>query len=192
MRNTLVSLLLLIGSLVSATAALAQNPLVTLHTTKGDIVIELYPDKAPITVENFLTYAKSGFFEGTIFHRSIRRFVIQGGGFTKDLEEKPTRDPIKNEADNGLTNDRWTVSMARTSDPDSATSQFFINTGLNLSLDRRGGKAGYAVFGRVTEGREVVREINNLPTHTVGFMRDVPKEAVVVERVTVVESKPAS
>lgn len=192
MRNTLVSLLLLITSLVSAQAALAQNPLVTLHTTKGDIVIELYPDKAPITVENFLGYAKSGFFEGTIFHRSIRRFVIQGGGFTKDLEEKPTRDPIKNEADNGLTNDRWTVSMARTSDPDSATSQFFINTGLNLSLDRRGGKDGYAVFGKVIEGREVVREINNLPTHTVGFMRDVPKEAVVVERVTVVESKPAS
>lgn len=192
MRKTLVSLLLLLSPLLGVQTANAQNPLVTLHTTKGDIVIELYPDKAPITVENFLAYANSGFFDGTIFHRSIRRFVIQGGGFTKDMEEKPTRDPIKNEADNGLTNDRWTVSMARTSDPDSATSQFFINTGLNLSLDRRGGKDGYAVFGKVTEGREVVREINNLPTHTVGFMRDVPKETVVIERVTVAQSKPAS
>ncbi len=183
MVNRLVLLLLLTLSPL----ALA-NPTVTLHTTHGDIRIELYPDKAPITVENFLQYARSGFFEDTIFHRSIRRFVIQGGGFTADLEEKPTREPIKNESDNGLTNDRWTVSMARTNDPDSATSQFFINVGLNLSLDRRAGREGYAVFGKVIDGQSVVRDINNLPTHTVGFMRDVPKERVIVERVSIGET----
>ncbi|MBB3046074.1 cyclophilin family peptidyl-prolyl cis-trans isomerase [Litorivivens lipolytica] len=179
--------LLLLVLLAISPLALA-NPTVTLHTTHGDIVMELYPDKAPVTVENFLQYARDGFFEGTIFHRSIRRFVIQGGGFTADLEEKPTRDPIINEADNGLTNDRWTVSMARTSDPNSATSQFFINVGLNLSLDRRAGRDGYAVFGKVIDGQSVVREINNLPTHTVGFMRDVPKEKVIVERVSLGET----
>jgi len=179
----------LLLSLLIAPAFAQEKPQVTLHTTHGDMLIELYPDKAPVTVENFLQYARSGFYDGTRFHRSIRRFVIQGGGFTADLEEKATRDPIVNEADNGLRNDRWTLSMARTNDPDSATSQFFINTGLNLNLDKRGPNAGYAVFGKVIEGQDVVREINNLPTQTVGFMRDVPKEKVLIERVTIVEPK---
>lgn len=175
---------------VLATSALAaEKPQVTLHTTHGDMVIELYPDKAPVTVDNFLQYARSGFFDGTRFHRSIRRFVIQGGGFTADMEEKPTRDPIVNEADNGLSNERWTVAMARTSDPDSATSQFFINIGLNLSLDHRGPNAGYTVFGKVIEGQDVAREINNLPTQTLGFMRDVPKEKVLIERVSIIDAK---
>lgn len=180
--------LLLLSALVLPAQA-ADNPKVTLHTTHGDMVIELYPDKAPVTVDNFLQYARSGFFDGTRFHRSIRRFVIQGGGFTADLEEKPTRDPIINEAGNGLGNERWTVAMARTNDPDSATSQFFINIGLNLSLDQRGGKAGYTVFGKVIEGQDVARDINNLPTQTIGFMRDVPKEKVLIERVTITETK---
>ncbi len=170
-------------------AQATENPRVILHTTHGDMVAELYADKAPITVENFLQYARSGFYDGTRFHRSIRRFVIQGGGFTADMEEKPTREPIVNEASNGLSNERWTLSMARTNDPNSATSQFFINIGLNMSLDRRGGKDGYAVFGKLVEGQEVARKINNLPTQTLGFMRDVPKEKVLIERVTIVEAK---
>ncbi|MFT5033426.1 MAG: cyclophilin family peptidyl-prolyl cis-trans isomerase [Bacteroidia bacterium] len=169
--------------------ALAANPTVTLHTTHGDMVIELFPNEAPITVENFLQYARSGFFDGTRFHRSIRRFVIQGGGFTADMEEKPTRDPIVNEASNGLKNERWTLSMARTNDPDSATSQFFINIGLNLNLDKRGANAGYAVFGKLIEGQDVANNINKMPTYTLGGMRDVPKEKVVIERTTINEGK---
>lgn len=181
MTKTLWLLLSLLLAPVLAQAA----PTVTLHTSHGDIRLELYPDKAPVTVENFLRYAREGFYDGTIFHRSIRRFVIQGGGFTPEFEEKPTHDPIVNEADNGLNNERWTVAMARTSDPDSATSQFYINVGMNLSLDRRGGRDGYAVFGKVVEGQEVVRDINNLSTHTLWGMPDVPKEVVLLERVTI-------
>lgn len=187
MPRFMYAVLLLLSLALPAQAA--DNPNVTLHTTHGDMVIELYPDKAPVTVDNFLQYARSGFFDGTRFHRSIRRFVIQGGGFTADLEEKPTRDPIVNEAGNGLSNERWTVAMARTNDPDSATSQFFINIGLNLNLDQRSGKTGYTVFGKVIEGQDVAREINNLPTQTLGFMRDVPKEKVLIEHVTVTETK---
>ncbi len=160
---------------------------VILHTTKGPIHIELYPDKAPVTVANFLQYARDGFYDGTIFHRVIPRFMIQGGGFTAELEEKETRDPIPNESGNRLNNDRWTVAMARTDDPDSATSQFFINLRINAELDRRAGKAGYAVFGKVTEGQHVVREISLVKTQSVGPLDDVPVEPIIIESVEIVE-----
>lgn len=183
MRRLLCVLLLFV-----ALPALADYPRVTLHTDKGDIVIELYPDKAPVTVENFLQYARDGFYDGTIFHRVIRRFMIQGGGFTEDLEQKPTRDPIVNESSFDLRNERWTVAMARTSDPDSATSQFFINVGLNLSLDYKPREPGYAVFGKVIEGQNVVRDISNVKTHSVDGMDDVPVEPIHIVSVDIDET----
>lgn len=161
------------------TAGIAQaqgnpvNPQVTLHTSKGDIRIELFQDKAPLTVENFLQYARDGFYDGTVFHRVISHFMIQGGGFTIDppstgLRKKATREPIRNEATNGLSNQRGTLAMARTSDPHSATAQFFINVELNTNLDHRAptdpDSWGYAVFGKVTSGMEVVDDIRLVPT----------------------------
>ncbi len=170
-----------------------SNPVATLHTSKGEIVIELLADKAPITVDNFLNYAKSGFYDGTIFHRVMRRFVVQGGGFTVDMVEKPNGEPIVNESKaSGLRNDRWTVAMARTDDPNSARSQFFINMRMNLSLDARAGRDGYAVFGRVIEGQHVARDISNVRTHRLGDYDDVPVENVLLERVTITEAKEAA
>nr|WP_236555951.1 peptidylprolyl isomerase [Alcanivorax sp. S71-1-4] len=142
-------------------------PRVALETTEGTIVIELYPDKAPATVANFLQYVDDGFYDGTVFHRVIPRFMIQGGGFTRDYQQKETRTPVTNEADNGLRNERGTLAMARTSDPHSATAQFFINTVNNTNLNHRGkspGGWGYAVFGKVVEGMDVVDRISALPT----------------------------
>jgi peptidyl-prolyl cis-trans isomerase B (cyclophilin B) len=166
--------------------AAASNPQVVFHTNKGDIVIELWPDKAPKTVENFLSYSRSGFYQGTIFHRVIPGFVIQGGGFTADMEQKKTEFPIQNEADDKVKNKRGTLSMARTSNPHSATSQFFVNLRDNLSLDQpAGGGWGYAVFGEVVEGMEVVDAIAAVPTTRWGMHDDVPREPVVVETVTV-------
>ncbi len=161
------------------------NPKVTLHTSKGAITLELYADKAPKTVDNFLEYAHSGFYDGTIFHRVIKRFMIQAGGFTRELERKPTRDPVVNESDNGLFNDRYTVAMARTADPDSATSQFFINTSINSRLNGRGDRPGYTVFGIVTDGRAVVKAIEKVETQQVGRHGNVPVEPVLIERVEV-------
>jgi len=161
----------------------AENPQVLIRTNTGDIKVELYPDKAPITVENFLSYVDSGFFNGTIFHRVIPNFMIQGGGFTQEMEMKPTGDGIKNESRNHLHNERGTLAMARTDDPDSATSQFFINVRSNLRLDfdyvTR--KMGYAVFGRVIEGMDVVDGISLVDTATIAGHQDVPKQPIIIE-----------
>lgn len=159
-------------------------PVVEMMTTLGVIKLELYPDKAPKTVENFLGYVRDGFFDGTIFHRVVPGFVIQGGGFTADMTKKPNNPPIENEADNGLRNDRYTICMARTNDPHSATSQFFINTKDNDMLNFRSKDMsgwGYAVFGKVTEGTEVIDAIEKVQTSRSGAYSDVPVDAVVIE-----------
>jgi len=154
--------------------------MVVFSTTQGDIKIEFFPQEAPITVENFLHYVDDGFFDGTIFHRIIPGFVIQGGGFTADMQQKQTHEPIRNEADNGVKNSRGTLSMARTQARDSATSQFFINLADNAFLDHGERDFGYAVFGRVVEGMEVVDKIAALPTADSGTHQNVPLEPVVV------------
>lgn len=163
------------------TAKPTENPMVVFSTNYGDIKIELYPEQAPITVENFLSYVDDGFFDGTIFHRVIPGFVLQGGGFTPEMEQKKTKEPIKNEADNGLKNERGTLSMARTQVVDSATSQFFINLKDNAFLDHGGRDFGYAVFGKVVEGMDVVDEIAKVRTGNRGGHQDVPVEPVQVE-----------
>jgi cyclophilin family peptidyl-prolyl cis-trans isomerase len=165
-----------------------EHPIVLFQTSMGDIKIELDNENAPITTENILAYVRSGFYDGTIFHRVIPGFVIQGGGFTSDMQKKPTREPIKNEADNGLQNFRGTLSMARTQVIDSATSQFFINLVDNSSLDHKNAQQfGYAVFGKVVEGMDVVDAIAAVPTTTVGYYRDVPKEPVIIQKAEVLE-----
>lgn len=153
---------------------------VLLSTSLGDITIELYPEKAPITVENFLAYVDSGFFDGTIFHRVIPGFVIQGGGFTEDMNKKPTRPPVKNEAGNGLKNERGTLSMARTQETDSATSQFFINLSDNTALDHGMRGFGYAVFGKVIEGMDIIDKIAAVKTGNRGMFNDVPVQPVLI------------
>lgn len=157
------------------------------QTSLGSFLVELAPDDAPLTCQNFLEYAKSGHFDGTVFHRVIPGFVIQGGGLTADMKQKKTRPPIKNEAANGLKNRRGALSMARTNDPHSATSQFFVNLKDNVSLDAGRGSAGYAVFAHVTQGMDVVDKIAAVATGTHGHYEDVPVEPVVIESVTVVE-----
>jgi peptidyl-prolyl cis-trans isomerase B (cyclophilin B) len=164
--------------------------MITLHTNHGDIQIELNPEKAPKSCENFLAYAKSGFYNGTVFHRVINNFMIQGGGMDENLKQKPTNPPIQNEADNGLRNDNGTLAMARTNDPHSATAQFFINVKDNDFLNHSGKHPqgwGYAVFGKVTGGMDVVNKIKAVRTTTKGMYQDVPAETVVIERVTVSE-----
>jgi peptidyl-prolyl cis-trans isomerase A (cyclophilin A) len=167
------------------------NPVVLLETSMGNIKVELKPQEAPITVSNFLSYVKEGHYDGLIFHRVIRGFMIQGGGFTKEMREKrPAHPPIKNEAGNGLKNDRGTLAMARTGVVDSATAQFFINVVNNDFLnhvDNTPRGFGYAVFGKVVEGMEVVDKIRAVPTGRVSMFEDVPKEAVTILRATVVE-----
>lgn len=173
---------------VLSTSALAANPQVVVDTNRGSFVIELYPEKAPKTVANFMQYINTGFYKGTIFHRVINRFMIQGGGFTPDMAEKETRAPIINEAGNGLTNDIGTIAMARTSDPNSATSQFFINLENNQFLNYQSPDPeliGYCVFGRVLKGMDVVREIASSPTGNVGPYSDVPKESIIINGITV-------
>jgi cyclophilin family peptidyl-prolyl cis-trans isomerase len=168
-----------------------DRPLVKLVTTEGDIVIQLYPEHAPKSVHNFLRYVRDGFYDGTIFHRVDKRFAIQGGGFTRDLEKKNTWGPIPCESDNGLENKEYTVAMARTGDPDSATSQFFINTQDNPSLDRKGSdpsEAGYAVFGRVVQGESVVDRIEKVAVWSKGSFKDLPVRPVVIEKARVVSS----
>lgn len=156
--------------------------MVVFSTNFGDITLELYPDKAPVTVQNFLSYVDKGFYDGTIFHRVIPNFVIQGGGFTQEMEQKPTDAPITNEAKNGLKNLRGTLSMARTSDVNSATSQFFINLTDNAFLDHGTRDYGYAVFAKVVDGMDVVDKIAAVQTTNKGFHRDVPAEPVIVEK----------
>ncbi|HEX9731675.1 MAG TPA: peptidylprolyl isomerase [Thermoanaerobaculia bacterium] len=171
--------------LAAAAVAGAEGPQVVLETSKGTIVAELYPDKAPLSVENFLGYVESGFFDGTVFHRVIDGFMIQGGGFTADLERKLTREAIQNESKNGVSNARGTLAMARTNDPHSATAQFYVNLVDNDNLDSRGGGWGYAVFGKVVEGMDVVDAIAKVPTGRQMGMGDVPTEAVVITKATV-------
>lgn len=166
-------------------AARAANPVVVIETTMGTIKVELFEDKAPITVKNFLQYVADKHYDGLIFHRVIPDFMIQGGGYEPGLKERKTRAPIKNEAGNGLSNVRGTIAMARTNVPDSATSQFFINVKDNTFLDRAQArdKVGYCVFGRVTEGMDVVDKISLVRTGRRGMLSDVPVEDVVIKSV---------
>jgi cyclophilin family peptidyl-prolyl cis-trans isomerase len=169
-------------------ASAQDNPVVVMETTQGNITIELLQDAAPITVENFLQYANDGFFAGTVFHRVIPGFMIQGGGLQSDLTEKTARAPIRNEAANGVSNARGTISMARTNVVDSATAQFFINTVNNPALNNRGttpAQYGYAVFGRVTDGMDVVDQIENAATGRRGPFQDVPNTTIEIISVTV-------
>jgi peptidyl-prolyl cis-trans isomerase A (cyclophilin A) len=172
---------LMVANGVAAEAkAPAGNPVVLLETNHGSISIELYPDKAPVSVQNFLAYVDAGFYNGTIFHRVIPKFMLQAGGFTKDMQQKPAKPPIKNEADNGLRNSRGTIAMARTQDINSATSQFFINIADNSFLDHGVRDFGYAVFGKVTAGMEAVDKIAAVRTGTAGMHQDVPLEPVII------------
>ncbi|MGD9094532.1 MAG: peptidylprolyl isomerase [Chromatiales bacterium] len=187
MKKTLLALLLLLTAGVT-TAAQSKDPVTVLITTsKGNITVELLPAKAPETVANFLRYVDEGFYNGTIFHRVISGFMIQGGGFDQEYTKKPTHDPVMNEADNGLPNVRGSIAMARTSDPHSATAQFFINHTDNPALDHRnkGSGWGYAVFGKVTDGMEVVDKIASVDTGPGGpFRQDAPREMVVIETIS--------
>lgn len=169
--------------------AAAGDPRVLLETSMGNITVELAPERAPITVRNFLAYVEKGHYDGTIFHRVIPGFMIQGGGFTADMNEKPTMQPIPLEARGGLPNDRYTIVMARTSYPHSATSQFFINVADNdfLNADRAQDGNGYAVFGRVVAGEDVVDKIAGVKTGAKGMMRDVPIEAVTIKAAKIVK-----
>lgn len=190
---------LIAGTLLCALMALpahAANPRVEVRTSMGSFVIELYPDNAPKTVENFLQYVKDGFYNGTIFHRVIPGFMVQGGGFTPKMQEKTTREKIRNEAGNGLRNAVGTVAMARTKDPHSATAQFFVNVAENDFLDFKSPDEngyGYAVFGRVASGMDVVTKIVQVPTTTVGPHQNVPRQPVLIERIRLIETpaKPA-
>ena len=166
--------------LPTVSEAAADNPRVVMETSMGTMVIELYPDKAPITVKNFLDYVDAGFYNGTIFHRVIPGFVLQGGGFDAEMEKKNNNAPIKNEADNGLRNLRATLSMARTSQINSATSQFFINLKNNSNLDHGSRDFGYAVFAKVVKGLSVIDKIAGVKTTTKGHYRDVPVEPVLI------------
>jgi len=179
-----------------ASSTFAQNPRVEFKTSMGSFTLELYPDKAPKTVENFIQYANSGFYKGTIFHRVIDNFMIQGGGFDPDMKQKATRGPIENEAGTamkgGLRNELGTIAMARTSDPNSATAQFFINVKDNGFLDYREPSPqgfGYAVFGRVVQGMDVVLRIAKVPTATVQGNQNVPQKPIIIESVSVKPGK---
>jgi peptidyl-prolyl cis-trans isomerase A (cyclophilin A) len=172
----------------AATSWAQTAPRVKLATSAGDIVVELYPDKAPRTVENFLQYVKDKHYDGTVFHRVIDGFMIQGGGFTPDLQQKKTRAPIPLEANSGLKNDKYTIAMARTAIPDSATAQFFINVKNNDSLNAPSPDGhGYAVFGKVVSGAEVVDKIRAVRTGSKGGMQDVPLEPVIIQSATLVK-----
>ena len=177
-------------ALAFALPALAANPQVEMKTSMGTLVIELYPDKAPQSVDNFLQYVKDGFYNGVIFHRVIDGFMIQGGGFDPGMKEKPTRAPIPNEAKNGLHNEPGTLAMARTNDPNSATAQFFINLVNNDKLDYPSFDGwGYAVFGKVVQGFDVVQKIAKVSTRTSGHYENVPTTPVVIESAKIVGKK---
>jgi len=163
---------------------------VTIATTVGQMTLELDADNAPKTVENFLAYASSGFYDGTIFHRVINNFMIQGGGFTTYMEQKPTQAPVDNEANNGLKNERGTIAMARTQDPHSATAQFFINVQDNDFLNHTGENMqgwGYTVFGKITQGEDVLDKIRCVQTGSQGGHQDVPTEPIIIESISVTE-----
>ena len=186
MKKHLIAFALLASSALSA---LAANPMVELKTNQGDIVVEVFADKAPKSADNFIQYVKDGFYNGTVFHRVIDGFMIQGGGFDADMKQKSTRAPIENEARNGLRNEVGTLAMARTADPHSASSQFFINLVANTALDSPSRDGwGYAVFGKVVKGLEVVESIAKQPTANRGFHQNVPVEAVIVNSARVLEA----
>ncbi|HEY7906125.1 MAG TPA: peptidylprolyl isomerase [Wenzhouxiangella sp.] len=177
------------ASAAEPTTQIEENPTVILHTNFGIIELELFADKAPKSVENFIAYVESGHYDNTLFHRVIPNFMIQGGGFDLDFQQKPTNEPVVNEADNGLSNTRGTLAMARTMSPHSATAQFFINVQDNTFLDHQGtysGQAwGYAVFGQVSEGMDVVDAIRQVPTGRKAGHQDVPVDPVIIERVEI-------
>ncbi len=183
-----IKIIVILGALVAlvtagAGMAVAANPKVEMETSKGKMVIELFPDKAPETVKNFLNYVETKYYDGTIFHRVIPKFMIQGGGFTSDMKQKSAGAPIKNEADNGLKNDRGTIAMARTGDPHSATAQFFINSVNNDFLNHKSKTQqgwGYVVFGKVIAGMDVIDAISASKTVTRGRFRDVPAETIEI------------
>lgn len=193
MRVILFTMMLILTSTSSFATEnkMADSPTkVKLTTTLGIIVIQLDTEKAPVSSKNFIQYVKDGFYDGTVFHRVIPGFMAQGGGFTTDFEQKKTRDPIKNEADNGLKNNRGSIAMARTSDPNSATAQFFINLKDNTFLDHTSPTPsgwGYAVFGQVIEGMDVVDEMAKQPTGNHGPHQDVPKTNIVITKAEIVE-----
>jgi cyclophilin family peptidyl-prolyl cis-trans isomerase len=184
-----IGVLLLLPLVLSVTDLSAQQTTkVVMKTSMGEIHLELYPDQAPASVANFVEYANSGYYDGTIFHRVISHFMIQGGGFTPDMQKKGTREAIPNESNNGLSNRRGTIAMARLPQPHSATAQFFINVQNNMNLDYKGGNEwGYAVFGKVTEGLNVVDDIRYVQTTAKGGFSDVPVEPVIIEQVSIVE-----
>jgi cyclophilin family peptidyl-prolyl cis-trans isomerase len=186
MKMCLMLTAALIASVGCSVAAIAaENPVVIMETSKGTIKIELFEEKAPITVKNFLDYVDAKHYDGAVFHRVISTFMIQGGGYDADQKERATKPPIKNEASNGLKNERGTLAMARTNIPDSATSQFFINVRDNVFLNQSSGNAGYCVFGRVIEGMDVVDSIKNVKTGAKGmFDQDCPLEDVLIKSVT--------
>jgi len=188
----LSAVILVLASIGVATANSGDKVMVEMHTSKGLITLELDAEKAPVTVANFIEYVNSGHFDGTIFHRVIPGFVIQGGGLESGMKEKPTQTPIENEADNGLKNVTGSICMARTNDPHSATSQFFINLKDNQFLDHTEKSPqgwGYAVFGQVTGGMDVVEAIAAVQTGNAGFHQDVPVEDIVVEKVTITDQE---
>jgi|APThiThiocy_ev2_2_1041544.scaffolds.fasta_scaffold06254_6 peptidyl-prolyl cis-trans isomerase A (cyclophilin A)/peptidyl-prolyl cis-trans isomerase B (cyclophilin B) len=190
----LIPVLLLLCSTASSVAGEITHPQVEIKTNLGSMILELYPDKAPKTVENFLQYVKDGYYAGTIFHRVIPRFMIQGGGMDKEFRQKPTRQPVGNEAANGLKNDIGMVSMARTSDPHSASSQFFINVANNAFLNHTAPTPqgyGYTVFGKVVKGMDVVNRIAGAPTGPGGpFPADVPRSTVIIEDARLLPESP--
>ena len=176
--------------LAFSAAAFAADPQVSLKTSMGEIVLELNQEKAPVTVDNFLKYVKSGFYKGTIFHRVIDGFMIQGGGMDAQLRGRPTRKPVKNESDNGLSNAAYTVAMAREANPDSATSQFFINVADNPGLDYPNMHgSGYTVFGKVVKGKEVVDKIKAVVVDDVHGMQNVPVTPITIQSATIVKAR---
>jgi peptidyl-prolyl cis-trans isomerase A (cyclophilin A) len=183
-KYLLIPLLALLPLLGQSEENTAPNPQVVIKTSNGDISLRLFADKAPVTVTNFLKYVDSGHYNGTIFHRVIPNFMVQGGGFLPDMTEKASGDPIVNESKNRLHNVRGTVAMARLNDPDSATAQFFINQRTNLRLDWTPGKPGYTVFAEVTDGMDVVDFIASTPVTRMGHHSDVPQQPIIIKEIT--------
>lgn len=189
LRRAMMKKLLITTGLILASSHLFANTMVEMKTSMGNIEIELFDDKAPISAKNFESYVKSNFYAGTIFHRVIPGFMVQGGGLEANMVEKSTRAPIVNEAGNGLKNTRGTLAMARTSDPNSASSQFFINVADNNFLNKSAMDAGYAVFGKVTKGMDVVDKIVSVPTGNYGMHQNVPKQPVKIVSVQIKNKK---
>lgn len=188
MKKLTAALLIFVTGIVSS-MAMAANPQVKLETNHGDIVLQLNIEAAPETVANFVLYVEDGYYNGTIFHRVIKNFMIQGGGFEQDMKKKSPRAAIKNEANNGLTNARGSIAMARTGDPHSAAAQFFINTSDNSNLDYKSKyDFGYAVFGKVISGMETVEKIRSVRTTSAGMYRDVPAEPVIIKKASLIDT----